>query len=149
MTSSPLSEPHTAPPGCPAHRPSAGTGSDLPKLYDDDFAADPNALYDRLRSQGGPAQWVELAPGVESILVTGYQANIVPVSAPPERFGMLYDEGGKRGVLAPTGEKIVIAAGGNGTRAPIASVSFRYATKNQQPSWHALTPNTRADWAFV
>lgn len=83
MTSSPLSEPHAAPPGCPAHRPSAGTtGSDLPKLYDDDFAADPNALYDRLRSQGGPAQWVELAPGVESILVTGYQAALEVLRSP-------------------------------------------------------------------
>lgn len=103
MTSSPLSEPDPAAPGCPAHRPPAAQPSDaadatdaaaapgpadtsgssgLPKLYDDDFAADPDALYDRLRSQGGPAQWVELAPGVESILVTGYQAALEVLRSP-------------------------------------------------------------------
>jgi cytochrome P450 len=83
--------------GCPVRRPSSGTGTGtaatgtearteagagLPKLYDDAFAADPEALYDRLRSQGGPAQWVELAPGVESILVTGYQACLEVLRSP-------------------------------------------------------------------
>jgi cytochrome P450 len=51
-------------------------------LYTDEFAADPNALYDLLRAQGGPAQWVELAPGVESILVTGYQAALEVLRSP-------------------------------------------------------------------
>ncbi|WP_070012025.1 cytochrome P450 [Streptomyces abyssalis] len=92
MTSSPLSGPDAAASGCPAHRaggsdsstagPGPGSESGLPKLYDDDFAADPGALYARLRSQSGPAQWVELAPGVESILVTGYQAALEVLRSP-------------------------------------------------------------------
>ncbi|WP_314172774.1 cytochrome P450 family protein [Streptomyces winkii] len=60
----------------------AAQPSGLPKLYDDAFAADPNATYARLRSQGGPAQWVELAPGVESVLVTGYQAALEVLRSP-------------------------------------------------------------------
>ena len=42
-------------------------------LYGDDFAADPHAVYDKLRAQG-PAAPVELAPGVPATLVLGYDA---------------------------------------------------------------------------
>ncbi|WP_233221081.1 cytochrome P450 [Streptomyces carminius] len=69
--------PDTAPPpGCPAHSAPGGTpgsGSGLPALYGPGFAADPDALYARLRPQG-PAHWVELAPGVPAVVVTDYAA---------------------------------------------------------------------------
>ncbi|MDI5961484.1 cytochrome P450 [Streptantibioticus silvisoli] len=54
------------PPGCPAH---AGAA----KLYGPQFAQDPAATYERLRANG-PFAPVELAPGVEATLVTGYEA---------------------------------------------------------------------------
>ena len=42
-------------------------------LYGPDFAADPHAVYAKLR-QYGPVAPVEIAPGVPAYLVTGYQA---------------------------------------------------------------------------
>ncbi|MEW2360328.1 cytochrome P450, partial [Spirillospora sp. NPDC029432] len=42
-------------------------------MYGDDFAADPQALYDEMRAHG-PLAPVELAPGVEATLVVGYDA---------------------------------------------------------------------------
>ncbi|WP_129840579.1 cytochrome P450 [Streptomyces sp. RFCAC02] len=41
-------------------------------LYGEDFAADPHAVYDRLRTYGACAP-VELAPGVHATLVTNYR----------------------------------------------------------------------------
>ncbi|WP_343069712.1 cytochrome P450 [Streptomyces olivoverticillatus] len=55
------------PPGCPAHQ-----GPATP-LYGPDFAADPHAVYQRLRTQG-PVAPVELAPRVRATLVTDYRA---------------------------------------------------------------------------
>ncbi|RSM93722.1 cytochrome [Streptomyces sp. WAC 01325] len=56
------------PPGCPAHRTGA-TGA-YP-LYGEAFAANPGAVYRRLRGEG-PAASVELAPGIQAALVTSY-----------------------------------------------------------------------------
>ena len=42
-------------------------------MYRADFAADPKAVYTRMR-EFGPFAPVELAPGVEAVLVTGYEA---------------------------------------------------------------------------
>ncbi|MEC4019781.1 cytochrome P450 [Streptomyces sp. H27-D2] len=59
------------PPGCPAH---AGTGrAPVTPLYGADFATDPSGVYNRLRGQGAVAP-VELSPGVDAMLVTGYYA---------------------------------------------------------------------------
>ncbi|GAA2473968.1 cytochrome P450 [Streptomyces thermolineatus] len=61
-------EPAAAPPpGCPAHN-----RGGMP-LYGPEFAADPTEFYERLRRQGAAAP-VELAPGVDAMLVTGYRA---------------------------------------------------------------------------
>ncbi|MGW3812408.1 cytochrome P450 [Streptomyces sp. NPDC005046] len=62
------------PPGCPAHQ----------SLYGPEFAADPAAVYRRLREAGqtGP---VELAPGVRATLVIGYDAAL-HVLRSPETF---------------------------------------------------------------
>ncbi|MBO9580117.1 MAG: DUF1080 domain-containing protein [Sphingobium sp.] len=51
--------------------------------------------------------------------MTGYQANVVPTNAPPERFGMLYNELGDRQEMALLGQKATITrrpagAGGRG-----------------------------------
>ncbi|MEV5239864.1 cytochrome P450 [Streptomyces cinnamoneus] len=73
MTSAP-------PPGCPAHR---AQGPATP-LYGPDFAADPHAVYGRLRAYG-PAAPVELAPRVRATLVTDYRAAL-EVLRSPERF---------------------------------------------------------------
>ncbi|MEV0373530.1 cytochrome P450 [Streptomyces sp. NPDC050636] len=56
------------PPGCPAHN----GGERLP-MYGPEFAAAPDAFYQRLREHG-PSAPVELAPGVEAELVTDYTA---------------------------------------------------------------------------
>lgn len=69
------------PPGCPAH---GGARSAVP-LYGPDFAANPTAVYQRLRRYGAAAP-VQLAPGVDATLVTGYQAAL-EVLRTPERFG--------------------------------------------------------------
>ncbi len=62
------------PPGCPAHEP----------MYGPEFAADPGAVYRRLR-ENGPTAPVELAPGVRATLVTGYEAAL-HVLRSPETF---------------------------------------------------------------
>ena len=54
------------PPGCPAH-----TAGPAVPLYASEFAADPDAVYARMRPYG-PAAPVELAPGVKATLVTSY-----------------------------------------------------------------------------
>ncbi|MFG2137275.1 cytochrome P450 [Streptomyces sp. NPDC048650] len=75
------------PPGCPAHQPAADgppaepAASGLPVLYGEAFAADPDATYRRLREQG-PAHEVEIAPGVEAVLVTGYDAALEVLRSP-------------------------------------------------------------------
>ena len=63
------------PPGCPAHTGSTGARGDDAgvRLYGPEFAADPDAVYARLRQYGAAAP-VELAPGVEAKLVTSYSA---------------------------------------------------------------------------
>ncbi|WP_455361896.1 cytochrome P450 [Streptomyces sp. SYSU K21746] len=66
------------PPGCPAHssdRPdhTGDCGPSREPLYGPGFAADPAAVYGRLRA-AGPTAPVELAPGVRATLVTGYDA---------------------------------------------------------------------------
>ncbi|MFJ4773687.1 cytochrome P450 [Streptomyces uncialis] len=60
------STPQTPPPGCPMHQgqPTA--------LYGEDFAADPDWFYDRMRAAGPVAQ-VELAPGVDATLVIQHE----------------------------------------------------------------------------
>lgn len=70
--------------GCPFQpdAPAIPPTAHLPKLYGDDFAVDPVATYERLRAQGGPVHAVELAPGVESLLVTGYQAALEVLRSP-------------------------------------------------------------------
>ncbi|MET9033102.1 cytochrome P450 [Streptomyces mirabilis] len=68
------SPPSGPPPGCPAHEP----------LYGPDFAADPAAVYRRLRT-AGPTAPVELAPGVRATLVTSYDAAL-HVLRSPETF---------------------------------------------------------------
>ncbi|MGV9454869.1 cytochrome P450 [Streptomyces sp. NPDC003635] len=55
--------PPVPPPGCPARE----------SLYGPEFAADPAAVYRRLR-EVGPIAPVELAPGVPASLVVGYDA---------------------------------------------------------------------------
>lgn len=63
----------TPPVGCPAHRPTdPDAGARIP-LYGPEFAANPQAFYDKMR-QHGPAAPVELAPGVRATLVTDYSA---------------------------------------------------------------------------
>ncbi|WKX74482.1 cytochrome P450 [Streptomyces sp. XD-27] len=71
------------PPGCPAHTGGTGHAAREP-LYGPEFAADPHAVYARLR-QYGPTAPVELAPGVHATLVTSYQAAL-EVLRSPEKF---------------------------------------------------------------
>jgi cytochrome P450 len=65
-----------APPGCPAHTPSAArlTGTDLER--------DPDAVYERLRERYGPVAPVELDRGVPAWLVMGYEEITSVVNAP-------------------------------------------------------------------
>ncbi|WP_246495242.1 cytochrome P450 [Streptomyces zagrosensis] len=53
-------------------------------MYGPDFAADPAAAYQRMR-RFGPAAPVQLAPGVDATLITGYQAAL-SVLRSPETF---------------------------------------------------------------
>lgn len=56
-------------PGCPV----SGTGAAaVTPLFGADFAADPHAVYGRLRATGSRAHPVALEPGVHAILVTSY-----------------------------------------------------------------------------
>ncbi|MDB1086587.1 cytochrome P450 [Streptomyces sp. ACA25] len=76
MTSAPSETGPVPPSGCPAHQPFPGAGLPAdgpPALYGPEFAADPDAVYSALRERG-PAHWVEIAPGVEAVLVTAYDA---------------------------------------------------------------------------
>ncbi|WP_223267558.1 cytochrome P450 [Streptosporangium nondiastaticum] len=92
------------PPGCPAHQEyqqqhqeyqqqqeyqehAAGAWAPGPPtpMYGPDFAADPHAVYARLRTLG-PAAPVELAPGARATLVTDYRAAL-EVLRTPEIFG--------------------------------------------------------------
>lgn len=66
----PPAEHPTPPPGCPVHKNSQA----LPTpLYTSTFTADPGSVYESLRNFG-PAAPVELAPGVNTSLVTDYAA---------------------------------------------------------------------------
>ncbi|GAA4682745.1 cytochrome P450 [Streptomyces chumphonensis] len=67
----PHSDAQNPPPGCPAHD-GGGDGGRIP-LHGPEFAADPQAFYEHLRKYG-PAADVELAPGVDAVLVTEYAA---------------------------------------------------------------------------
>ncbi|WP_329205233.1 cytochrome P450 [Streptomyces sp. NBC_00683] len=75
--------PGTPPPGCPAHQavPGQDPASGLPVLYGAEFAADPHATYERLRKEG-VAHPVELAPGVEAVLITGYETALEVLRSP-------------------------------------------------------------------
>ncbi|WP_308425151.1 cytochrome P450 [Wenjunlia tyrosinilytica] len=68
------------PPGCPAH---TGHSAGVP-LYGPDFAADPASVYQRLR-HSGPMAPIQLAPGVDATLVTGY-TTALDVLRSPETF---------------------------------------------------------------
>lgn len=93
MTSPASSSPHTGsvpPPGCPAHA-GGNSGRGIPAgyamsepLYGPEFAADPGAVYQRLR-RFGPFGPVELAPGVTATLVTSMEAAL-HVLRSPEKF---------------------------------------------------------------
>lgn len=66
----------TPPPGCPAHH----AGGAVP-LHDKAFSADPRAVYEHLRRQG-VAGSVELAPGVDAMLVTDHAAALRVLHSP-------------------------------------------------------------------
>ncbi|THA23630.1 cytochrome P450 [Streptomyces sp. RKND-216] len=53
----------------------------VPALHGPRFAADPDAAYAALRDRG-PAHWVELAPGVEAVLVTDYDVALYVLRSP-------------------------------------------------------------------
>nr|WP_245245131.1 cytochrome P450 [Streptomyces palmae] len=72
------------PPGCPVHHGDPGRVPGAEPLYGPEFAADPQAVYRRLRAFG-PIAPVELAPGAYATLVTGYQAAL-DVLRSPEKF---------------------------------------------------------------
>ncbi|MFI0742021.1 cytochrome P450 [Streptomyces sp. NPDC021100] len=81
------------PAGCPAHQGAApphegtsfhGPAHEVTPLHGPDFAADPHAVYRRLRRYG-PVAPVELAPGVRAHLVTDYRAAL-DVLRSPEAF---------------------------------------------------------------
>ncbi|MGA5703056.1 cytochrome P450 [Peterkaempfera bronchialis] len=72
------------PPGCPAHAapPAPVVGSTgLTPLYGEAFAADPASTYALLRGWGHAAP-VEIAPGVEAVLVTSYHAALAVLRTP-------------------------------------------------------------------
>ncbi|MFI0777172.1 cytochrome P450 [Streptomyces sp. NPDC021212] len=75
------------PPGCPAHTgPTGVVGSrGTVPMYGADFAADPYAAYERMRTVHGPIAPVELSPGVYGSLVTSYQLGL-EVLRDTERF---------------------------------------------------------------
>lgn len=64
------------PPGCPAHH-----GGERVPLHGPEFAADPAAFYEHLRTYG-PIAPVELSPGVEANLVTDYSAALQVLQNP-------------------------------------------------------------------
>jgi cytochrome P450 len=72
-------------PGTPTPAPAAGrcpVAATAPaQLYGPGFAADPDSAYASLRARG-PAHWVELAPGVEAVLVTDYDAALEVLRSP-------------------------------------------------------------------
>ncbi|GAB2613123.1 cytochrome P450 [Streptomyces capparidis] len=76
MTSSAEAEAALPPPSCPAGR----GGAPVP-LYGPEFAADPAPVYETLRGRG-PVEPVELAPGVDALLVTDYDAALRVVRDP-------------------------------------------------------------------
>ncbi|WP_264349500.1 cytochrome P450 [Streptomyces milbemycinicus] len=82
-TSAPDSDP-PPPPGCPAHSGQASEPGRPEPLYGPEFAADPAAVYARLRAYG-PVAPVELAPGVHASLATGY-ATALEILRSPDTF---------------------------------------------------------------
>lgn len=72
--------------GCPAgHRPAPGPQAHAEArtpLYGPEFAADPAAVYARLRHRFGPAAPVELADGVPAVLVLDYQLALAVLRSP-------------------------------------------------------------------
>ncbi|GAB3113440.1 cytochrome P450 [Streptomyces calidiresistens] len=81
MTTPPHPHPPGPPPGCPAHPGPSAPPTGHPPLHGPGFAADPDATYAWLRT-AGPAHFVELAPGVEAVLVTGYDAALEVLRSP-------------------------------------------------------------------
>ncbi|MCI2422906.1 cytochrome P450 [Saccharopolyspora sp. K220] len=67
----------TPPPNCPAH---AGTGGSA--LFGPEFAADPNAVYDRLRREFGTVAPVELEEGVSAMLVLDHRVALEVLTNP-------------------------------------------------------------------
>lgn len=79
MTSYPPAHAAVPPPGCPAHQPTEPAG--LPALYGPRYAAEPEATHQFLNQQG-PASWVELARGVQAIVVTDYACALDVLRSP-------------------------------------------------------------------
>lgn len=67
MTSRPADSGSVPPPACPAH------ATERAALYDENFAADPSAVYERLRAYGSAAP-IDVAPGIPATLIIGYEA---------------------------------------------------------------------------
>ncbi|WP_406300729.1 cytochrome P450 [Embleya sp. NBC_00888] len=84
-------DPSAPPPGCPAH-----AGSGATSLHGKAFSMDAHAVYAELRRQG-PAAPVELAPGVDAMLVTSHAAALHVLHSPevfakdPRRWRALAD----------------------------------------------------------
>ena len=70
---SPALSPAASPVPSPAAVPTRPAPGERVPLYGPDFAADPHAVYEKLRAYG-PCAPVELAPGVPATLVTNYRA---------------------------------------------------------------------------
>jgi cytochrome P450 len=67
MDSQPRATEYNAPAGCPMHQ------ERQTSLYGEEFAADPQRVYDAFRAHG-PVAPIELAPGVEATLVVQHEA---------------------------------------------------------------------------
>ncbi|MGW0179665.1 cytochrome P450 [Nocardia sp. NPDC003345] len=76
--------PQQAPPGAAIH-PASTTGGPREPLWTEEFAADPQGAYQRMRHRYGNLAPVEIAPGIPATLVLGYHT-AVKILNEPERF---------------------------------------------------------------